>query len=95
MCSSSGPGSALAAAPGVGAWGSPPGVSVIPHYDAWPEPFSALIALQAPRGSVLLGPTSIHVIGRDGGWQVHGAARVTVRRGRHRERLRAGDTFRI
>ena len=25
--------------------------SVIPHYDAWPEPLSALIALQAPRGS--------------------------------------------
>ena len=31
------------------------GVSVIPHYDAWPEPLSALIALQAPRGSVVLG----------------------------------------
>ena len=31
------------------------GVSVVPHYDAWPEPFSALIALQAPRGWVVLG----------------------------------------
>ena len=32
-----------------------PGASVVPHYDAWPEPMSALIALQAPRGSVVLG----------------------------------------
>ena len=38
-------------------WGSgmgfAPDVSVVPHYDAWPEPFSALIAFQAPRGSTL------------------------------------------
>ena len=67
----------------------------MPHYDAWPEPFSALIALQAPRGSVLLGiDEETAVIGRDGGGEVHGAARVTVWRGRHRERS-AGDTFRI
>jgi len=76
--------------------GFAPGVSVIPHYDAWPEPFSALIALQAPRGSVLLGiDEETAVIGRDGGWQVQGAARVTVWRGRHRERFRAGETFRV
>ena len=46
-------------------WGSglgiAPGLSVVPHYDAWPEPFSALIAFQAPRGSVVLG---IDEIGR-------------------------------
>jgi cyanophycinase len=72
------------------------GVSVIPHYDAWPESLSALIALQAPRGSVLLGiDEETAVIGRNGGWQVHGAARVTVWRGRRRERFRAGETFRI
>jgi len=76
--------------------GFAPGVSVIPHYDAWPEPFSVLIALQAPRGSVLLGiDEETAVIGHDGGWQVHGASRVTVWRGRHRERFRAGETFRI
>jgi cyanophycinase len=34
-----------------GGLGFAAGVSVVPHYDAWPEPFSALIALQAPRGS--------------------------------------------
>ena len=77
-------------------FGFAPGVSVIPHYDAWPEPLSAMIALQAPRGSVVLGiDEETAVIGRDGGWQVHGAARVTVWRGRHRERFRAGETFRI
>jgi cyanophycinase len=81
-------------------WGSglgfAPGLSVVPHYDAWPEPLSALIAFQAPRGSVVLGiDEDTAVVGRDGGWQVHGASRVTVWRGRHRERFRAGEVFRI
>ena len=72
------------------------GVSVVPHYDAWPEPFSALIALQAPRGCTVLGiDEETAVVGRDGAWQVHGKARVTVWRGRHRERFRAGDAFRL
>ena len=36
----------------------------------------ALIALQAPRGSVVLGiDEETAVVGRDGAWQVHGAAR--------------------
>jgi cyanophycinase len=76
--------------------GCAPGVSVVPHYDAWPEPFSALIALQAPRGSVVLGiDEETAVVGRDGAWQVHGASRVTVWRGRRRERFRAGEAFRL
>lgn len=76
--------------------GIAPGLSVVPHYDAWPEPMSALIAFQAPRGSVVLGiDEDTAVVGRDGGWQVHGAARVTVWRGRRRERFRAGEVFRI
>ena len=81
-------------------WGSglgfAPGLSVVPHYDAWPEPFSALIAFQAPRGSIVLGiDEDTAVIGHDGGWQVHGASRVTVWRGRRRERFRAGEVFRV
>lgn len=77
-------------------FGFAPGISVIPHYDAWPEPFSVLLALQAPRGSVVLGiDEETAAIGRDGSWQVHGASRVTVWRGRHRERFRAGETFRV
>ena len=70
--------------------GFAPGASVVPHYDAWPEPMSALIALQAPRGSVVLGiDEETAVVGRDGAWQVHGRGRVTVWRGRQRERYRA------
>ena len=73
-----------------------PGALVVPHYDGWPEPLSALIALQAPRGSVVLGiDEGTALVGRDGAWQVHGRARVTVWHGRHRERYRAGETFRL
>jgi cyanophycinase len=73
-----------------------PGASVVPHYDAWPEPFSALVALQAPRGSLVLGiDEGTAVVGRDGSWQVHGRARVTVWRGRRRDRYRAGETFQL
>jgi cyanophycinase-like exopeptidase len=78
------------------ALGFVPGASVIPHYDAWPEPFSALIALQAPRGSVVLGiDEDTAALGHDGAWQVHGKSRVTVWRGHRRERYRAGEIFRI
>lgn len=73
-----------------------PSIAVIPHYDAWPEPICALIALQAPRGSGVLGiDEQTAVVGRDGAWQVHGPGRVTLWRARRRERYRAGDVFRI
>ncbi len=76
--------------------GFAPGASVVPHYDAWPEPLSALIALQAPRGTHVLGiDEDTALVGQDGSWQVHGRARVTVWSGRRRERYRAGDTFRL
>ncbi len=72
-----------------------PGVAVLPHYNRIPEPFSALMALQAPNGTIVLGiDEDTALIGRDGSWQVHGPARVTVWRGRRRERLRDGDIFR-
>ena len=78
------------------ALGFVPGATVVPHYDAWPEPFSALIALQSPRGSVVLGiDENTGVVGIDGAWQVRGRSRVTVWRGIHRERYRAGETFRL
>ena len=73
-----------------------PGAAIIPRYDARPEPLLALMALQAPRGSVVVGlDDGTAVVGRDGSWQVHGRARVTVWRGRRRERFRAGEAFRI
>jgi cyanophycinase len=72
------------------------GVAVLPHYDAWPEPMSALVALQAPRGVIVLGiDEGTAVVGRNGAWQVHGEGRVTVWRGRHRERFRRGEAFRL
>ncbi len=71
-------------------------VAVLPHYDAWPEALSASVALQSPRGSVVLGiDEDTAAFGRDGTWQVHGSGRVTVWRGRHRERFRKGDAFRV
>ncbi len=71
------------------------GIAVLPHYDAFPEPLSACIALQAPRGGAVLGiDENTAVVGRSGAWQVHGAGRVTVWRGRRRERFRKGEAFR-
>jgi cyanophycinase len=73
-----------------------PDVAVVPHYDAFPEPLSAAFALQAPRGGVVLGiDEGTAVVGRSGAWQVFGRGRVTVWRGRHRERFRKGEAFRL
>ncbi len=73
-----------------------PGAMVIPHYDFFPEAVSAMFVLQAPRGIVPLGiDEETALVGKDGAWQVHGAGRVTVWRGRRRHRYRRGDVFRI
>lgn len=73
-----------------------PGVAVLPHYDALPEAVAAVLALQAPRGGVVMGiDEDTAVVGRDGVWQVHGRGRITVWRGRHRERYRRGEAFRL
>ena len=72
------------------------GAVVFPHYDRIPEPMAAVMAMQAPRGTVVLGiDEDTALVGRDGAWQVQGASRVTVWRGRHRERHRAGEVFRL
>ena len=72
------------------------GLAVLPHYDRLPEPFAALIAFRAPRGTAILGiDEDTAVVGRAGTWQVRGPRRVTVWRGRHRQRLHDGDAFRI
>ena len=77
------------------ALGTVPGVIAFPHYDAFPEPMAVLMMLPAPRGVTILGlDEGTAAIGRDGGWQVRGRGRVTVWRGRHRERYRDGDAFR-
>ncbi len=72
-----------------------PGVAVLPHYDRFPEPLAAVMALQAPRDIAVLGiDEDTALVGHEGVWRVAGRARVTVWHGRHRERLRAGDVFR-
>ena len=78
------------------ALGLVPGTAVIPHYDSFPEPLSALVALRSPREVVVLGIDGGTVAILHGeGWQVLGSGRVTVWRGRRRERVRAGETFRL
>ncbi len=78
------------------ALGVVPGAAAFPHYDRMPEAIVALMMIPAPRGTVILGiDEGTAAVGRDGAWQVHGRGRVTVWRGRHRERLRDGDVFRI
>ena len=72
------------------------GAAVLPHYDRFPETLAAVRVARAPRGTVVLGiDEDTAAIGRDGAWTVRGTGRVTVWRGRRRERLRAGETFRI
>lgn len=72
------------------------GTAVLPYYDRIPEAIAALMILGAPAGTTVLGiDEATAAVGRDGAWQVHGRARVTVWRGRHRERLRDGDVFRL
>ena len=72
------------------------GVAVLPHYDAFPEPIAALIALTPRRRAVVLGiDEETAAIERNGMWQVRGRGRVTVWRGRSRVRHRDGETFRL
>ena len=72
------------------------GIAVLSGYDTHPEPVMALLAMGAPRGITVLGiDRDAAVIGRDGTWEVRGRARVTIWRGRRRERHRGGDVFRL
>lgn len=72
------------------------GAAVIPHYDRFPEPLAALVALAAPRGTVVLGiDEETAVVGHGGAWQVRGCGRVTIWRGRARTRHRDGESFRL
>ena len=73
-----------------------PGVTVIPHYDFFPEPVAAMIVLQAPRDLAVVGiDEETALVGRAGAWQVEGRGRVTIWRGRHRTRFRRGDVLRV
>lgn len=78
------------------ALGFVPDTAVLPHYDAFPEPLLAAVALAAPRSTTVLGiDEETAAIGIDGAWQVRGRGRVTVWLGRHRVRYRDGEVFRL
>lgn len=73
-----------------------PSAAVLPRYDRMPEPLAVLFVLHAPRDVTVVGiEQGTGIIGRDGAWQVQGSGRVTVWRGRRRERLVEGDVFRL
>lgn len=73
-----------------------PGIVVLPSYDARPEAAMAALALLSTRRAVVLGiDRETAAIGRDGSLRVYGRGRVTVWRGRHRERFRRGETIRL
>ena len=71
------------------------GIAVLPHYDRFPETLAALRVARAPRGIIVLGiDEGTAAIRFEAEWQVRGSGRVTVWRGRARDRHRAGDSFR-
>ncbi len=75
------------------ALGFVPGIVVLPHYDAMPETLVVPLALAAPEGTVVVGiDEDTAAVGRDGEWRVRGRGRVTLWRGSHRRRYRAGSS---
>lgn len=76
--------------------GAIPDVVVLPAYDSRPEPLVAALALVAPRRLIVVGiDRDTGLVERDGWIRVYGRGRVTVWRGRHRERFRRGEAFRL
>ncbi len=69
-----------------------PQAIVVPHYDEFPEVMVSLMFGRRPQGSYLIGIDGhTALVGLDHTWQVLGAGRVTVRRGRDKKRYTAGE----
>lgn len=69
-----------------------PDAIVVPHYDEFPEVLVSLMFGRRPGGSYLIGVDGhTALVGVDHTWQVLGAGRVTVRRGRDVKRYTAGQ----
>ncbi len=69
-----------------------PEAIVVPHYNEFPEAMVALMFGRRPPGSYVIGIDGDTVLaGMDHAWQVLGAGRVTVRRGRDTKRYTAGQ----
>lgn len=66
---------------------------IVPHYDEFPEVIVSLIFGRRPPGTHLIGIDGhTALVGPDHTWQVLGAGRVTVRRGREMKRYTAGQS---
>jgi cyanophycinase len=69
-----------------------PDAIVVPHYDEFPEVMVSLMFGRRPPGSYLIGIDGhTALVGLDHTWQVLGAGRVTVRRGRETKRYTTGQ----
>ena len=65
----------------------------MPHYNEFPEPLVSLMFGRRPAGSFLIGvDADTALVGLNGDWNVMGARRVTLRRGRKTERYTPGQT---
>jgi cyanophycinase-like exopeptidase len=70
-----------------------PAAIVVPHYDEFPEMMVSLMFGRRPPGSYLIGIDGhTALVGFDQTWRVLGAGRVTVRRGRAKQRYMAGQS---
>jgi len=70
-----------------------PGAIVVPHYDEFPGVVVSLIFGRRPQGTYLVGIDGhTALVGFDHTWQVLGAGRVTVRRGRQTKQYTAGQS---
>jgi cyanophycinase len=70
-----------------------PDAIVAPHYDEFPEMMVAAMFGRRPPGSYLIGIDGhTALVGFDQAWQVLGAGRVTIQRGRQKMRYTAGQS---
>ena len=70
-----------------------PDAIIMPHYDEFPEVVVSLMFGRRPPGTYLIGIDGhTALVGVDHTWRVSGAGRVTVRRGRDKQRYTAGQT---
>jgi cyanophycinase len=70
-----------------------PAAIIVPHYDEFPEVMVSLMFGRRPQGSYLIGiDRHTALVGFDHTWQVLGAGRVTVRRGRETQRYTAAQS---
>jgi cyanophycinase len=69
-----------------------PGAIIVPHYNEFPEVIMSLLFRRRPPGTYVIGIDGhTALVGVDSTWQVLGAGRVTVRRGRDTKRYTAGQ----